>query len=136
VATYALDVSVRRADAGRHCVSGNKHDVEKARFWRAAIREAARSGVSIREFCRRRKLKECQFYWWQHRLSMSRRSAEAERKRQTRGPASFALVREEPGANDAGIELVLAGGRRLRIARGVDEATLRAVLAAVEPAGC
>jgi hypothetical protein len=46
------------------------------------------------------------------------------------------LVSNEPGANDAGIELVLAGGRRLRIARGVDEATLRAVLAAVEPAGC
>jgi hypothetical protein len=110
--------------------------VEKARFWRSTIREAARSGVSIREFCRRRKLKECQFYWWQRRLSETRRTVANGRKRQTGGPASFALVREEPGANDAGIELVLAGGRRLRIARGVDEATLRAVLAAVEPAGC
>ena len=117
-------------------MSGNKQDVEKARFWRSTIREAARSGVSIREFCRRRKLKECQFYWWQHRLSMTRRSAAQERKQRPRGPASFALVSEEPGANDAGIELVLAGGRRLRIARGVDEATLRAVLAAVEAAGC
>jgi hypothetical protein len=46
------------------------------------------------------------------------------------------LVGNEPGATDAGIELVLSGGRRLRIARGVDEATLRAVLAAVEPEGC
>jgi hypothetical protein len=46
------------------------------------------------------------------------------------------LVSDEPGATDAGIELVLTDGRRLRIARGVDEATLRAVLAAVEPAGC
>ena len=117
-------------------MSGNKRDIEKARFWRSTIREAARSGVSIREFCRKRKLKECQFYWWQHRLSMSRQSAEAKRKRRTGGPASFALVSEESGANDAGIELVLAGGRRLRIARGVDEATLRAVLVAVEPAGC
>ena len=117
-------------------MSGNKHDVEKARFWQTTIREAARSGVSIREFCRRRKLKESQFYWWQRRLSMSRRSAASGRRRQAGGPASFALVSEEPGGNDAGIELVLAGGRRLRIARGVDEATLRAVLAAVEPAGC
>jgi hypothetical protein len=48
----------------------------------------------------------------------------------------FLPVSEEPGRSDAGIELVLAGGRRLRIARGVDEATLRAVLAAVEPEGC
>jgi hypothetical protein len=47
--------------------------------------------------------------------------------------ASFAVVSEEPGGSDAGIELVLARGRRLRIARGVDEATLRAVLAVVEP---
>jgi len=46
------------------------------------------------------------------------------------------LVSDEPGANDAGIELVLAGGRRLRIARGVDAQTLRAVLAAVEAEGC
>jgi hypothetical protein len=117
-------------------VSGNKQDVEKARFWQATIREATRSGISIREFCRRRKLKECQFYWWQRRLSMTRRTAANGRKRQSGGPASFALVSEESGANNAGIELVLAGGRRLRIARGVDEATLRAVLAAVEPAGC
>jgi hypothetical protein len=117
-------------------VSGNKQDVKKARFWQSTIREAARSGVSIREFCRRRKLKECQFYWWQRRLSMSRHTAAKGGPQRVGGTASFALVSEEPGANDAGIELVLAGGRRLRIARGVDEATLRAVLAAVEPAGC
>jgi hypothetical protein len=33
---------------------------------------------------------------------------------------------------DAGIELVLSDGRRLRIHKGVDETTLRAVLAAME----
>ena len=112
-----------------------KQDVEKARFWRGAIREAARSGVSIREFCRRRKLPESQFYWWQRRLSLTRHVPKR-RNQQTARPASFALVSEEPGGSNAGIELVLADGRRLRIARGVDEATLRAVLAAVEPAGC
>jgi len=52
------------------------------------------------------------------------------------GPASFALVSNEPGAADAGIELVLTDGRRFRIARGMDDAALRAVLAAVEPIGC
>jgi hypothetical protein len=116
-------------------VSRKKQDVEKARFWQATIREATRSGVSIREFCRRRKLHESQFYWWQRRLSV-RRLTGKERTQRASGPASFALVSDEPGATDAGIELVLAGGRRLRIARGVDEATLRAVLAAVEPEGC
>ena len=37
---------------------------------------------------------------------------------------------------DAGVELVLNGGQRLRITKGVDEETLRTVLAALEPAGC
>jgi transposase len=44
-----------------------KQDADKARYWQRTIREAARSGVSIREFCRVRKLKVSQFYWWQHR---------------------------------------------------------------------
>jgi hypothetical protein len=135
MARYRLDVSIRGAAAGRRGVSGKKQDVQKARLWQSAIREAARSGMSIREFCRRRKLRESQFYWWQRRLSVTRQSTMARTQGST-GPASFALVSDELSASDAGIELVLAGGQRLRIARGVDEATLRAVLAAVEPEGC
>jgi len=50
--------------------------------------------------------------------------------------ATFALVSDAPGAMDAGVELVLADGRRLRIGRGVDEETLRTVLSAVGSAGC
>ncbi len=34
------------------------HDVEKQRYWQRTIGEAARSGMSIREFCRQRRLKE------------------------------------------------------------------------------
>ncbi len=111
-----------------------KPDMEKARFWRGVIHEAARSGLSIREFCRRRKLRECQFYWWQRKLTAVR--PESRTPKAATGQASFALVSGEPGMGDAGIELVLAGGRRLRIARGVDEQTLRAVLAAMDAEGC
>jgi len=112
-----------------------KHDVEKARYWQAVIRDAARSGLSTRAFCRQRKLKECQFYWWQRRLKEKRPSASRPRGL-ANGPASFALVSDEPATTDAGIELLLAGGRRLRIAKGVDEPTLRSVLAALEQPGC
>ncbi|MCL5671601.1 MAG: hypothetical protein M1423_09965, partial [Acidobacteria bacterium] len=52
------------------------------------------------------------------------------------GQASFALVSDEPGAGDVGIELVLSDGRRLRIRQGVDEETLRSVLAALEQPQC
>ena len=118
-----------------------QRDKEKERFWRGVIAEAARSGMSIREFCRKRKLKEGQFYWWQRVLKERREERMMRRRGKSRadgGPqaASFALVSDEGGSLDAGIELVLADGRRIRIARGVDEETLRTVLAAMEREGC
>ena len=49
-------------------MGSQKRDVEKERYWQKIIPEAVRSGMSIREFCRQRRLKESQFYWWQRRL--------------------------------------------------------------------
>ena len=113
-----------------------KGNAEKARYWQKTISEAVRSGMSIREFCRQRRLKESQFYWWQHKLR-ARRPAGTTSKSGGKGrPASFALVSAEGGATDAGIELVLGDGRKLRIRQGVDEETLRAVLAALEQPRC
>ena len=105
-------------------------DVKKQRYWRRTIGEAARSGMSIREFCRQRQVKESQFYWWQRQLK-------ADGQERTMAPggvgrASFALVSEEAGSLPAGLELVLRDGRRLRISKGVEEESLRAVLAALE----
>jgi hypothetical protein len=54
----------------------------------------------------------------------------------TRSSASFVLVSEDGQSSDAGIELILGGGRRLRIHKGVDETTLRTVLASLEGSGC
>ena len=111
-----------------------KRDVEKERYWAKVMREAARSGKSIREFCRQRKLKESQFYWWQRKLRERRADQALRRSGGGKGSGqagTFALVSDEPGDLNAGIELVLADGRRVRISRGVDEETLRTVLAAV-----
>jgi hypothetical protein len=115
-------------------MNGKKMDVEKQRYWQRTIGEAARSGISIREFCRQRRLKEPQFYWWQRKLKTAGRERKMVRPID-RGAASFALVSDEPGNMPAGLELVLRDGRRLRISQGVEEETLRAVLAAVEPDG-
>jgi len=116
-------------------MGAGKPDAEKARYWQQRLGEAARSGISIREYCRRHRLKESQFYWWQRRVRLGR-GAGGPQPRVNGQAASFALVSEEGGAMDAGVELVLSGGRRLRITKGVDEVTLRTVLAALEPAGC
>ena len=117
-----------------------RQDAEKARHWQNMIREAARSGLSIREFCRQRRLTISQFYWWQRRLKPQPTSARRKQRvnGQRGGPdaASFMLVSEKGESPAAGIELVLGDGRRLRISRGVDEETLRAVLAALEQPAC
>ena len=117
-------------------MSTGKGDAEKARCWEKTISEAARSGTSIREFCRQRRLKESQFYWWQHKLRTTRQAGTTPKSSGQGGPATFALVSDEAGTMDAGIELVLGEGRKLRIRQGVDEETLRTVLAALEPPRC
>ena len=116
-------------------MEAKQQDVEKKQFWQKTIREAIRSKLSIRKFCRQRRLKESQYYWWQRKLNGSRHER-GRQQRRTEGNSSFALVSNDPGAADAGIELILQDGRRLRISRGVDEQTLRAVLEAVGSAGC
>ena len=77
---------------------GKKPDIEKPRRWQRIVRDAARSGLSIREFCRQGRIKESQFYWWQRRLHDERGLG---RRRSSPGPASpaarFALVSDEPG---------------------------------------
>jgi hypothetical protein len=106
------------------------HDVEKQRYWQRTIGDAARSGMSIREFCRQRHVKESQFYGWQRKLKAGRQ--ERNKPRVQDRAASFALVSEDGMDTPAGLELVLQDGRRLRISQGVQEETLRAVLAAME----
>jgi hypothetical protein len=117
-------------------MSSGKGDAEKARHWQKTIREAVRSWMSIREFCRQRRLKESRFYWWQHKLKVGRQTLSIRRPGGNQEAASFALVSNESEATDAGIELVLGDARRLRNRQSVEEETLRAVLAALEPSRC
>jgi hypothetical protein len=90
--------------------------------WRERIAEQERSGVSVKQFCKERELTEYSFYAWRKRLRKNK-------------PVRFALVdrgtARQEAATDAGLELVLTTGERLRISTGVDGTTLRTVLEAV-----
>jgi len=112
-------------------MGGRRTNLAREQQWERTIREAARSGMSISEFCRRRHLKEKQFYWWRRRFGKGTAQTIRRQGPET-GQPSFALVSDQPEVLDAGIELVVKDGRRLRISKGVDEETLRAVLAAME----
>ena len=90
--------------------------------WRERIAEQARSGLSVKQYCKKQGLTECSFYAWRKRLRGP-------------GPVRFALVdrgavRQEP-ATERSLELVLVTGERLRIGAGVDATTLRTVLDAL-----
>jgi transposase-like protein len=88
--------------------------------WRERIAEQARSGLSIKQFCKDRGIPEHAFYSWRKRL------------RETE-PVRFALVDRTggPHAPEWNLELTLLTGERLRIGAGVDAVTLRAVLEAL-----
>jgi len=100
-------------------VTEAKPATSKADDWAERIAAQQRSGMSVKQFCKEQRLTECSFYAWRKRLQQS-------------GPVRFALVersarRQERSAGPL-LELVLATGERLRIASGVDVATLRTVL--------
>jgi hypothetical protein len=92
--------------------------------------------MSVRSYCQQHRLSESQFHWWQRKLEEKRLHRKPRRKNAAVAQASFALVSDDPEGMDAGIELVLGNGHRLWIRKGVDETTLRAVLAAMEPERC
>jgi transposase-like protein len=85
--------------------------------WQELVRQHGQSKLSVSAFCREQGVSDQSFYYWRKRLS-------------DRGPVRFALVeRGAPGTDDnASVELILACGDRLRIAPGIDAATLRTVL--------
>jgi len=111
-------------------------------YWRRIVRQQAASGVTIRDFCRTSKLRESAFYFW--RKELLRREAMQLRHHDhvpSPVPAAFVPVSvtteaAESGAHEATantqagrIEIVLAGGQRIRVTAPVDRQALADVLA-------
>ena len=88
----------------------------KREYWSKLIAEQEASGQTIRSFCKERGVADHCLYSWRKRL----RKIE---------PVEFALLKAV--TSTAPLELLLASGERLRIANGVDAATLRMVLEAL-----
>ena len=87
--------------------------------WAKTIAEQEESGLSVPAFCREKGVCAGSFYHWRRRL----RAADE--------PVRFALVETKPAPDCAApLELIFAGGERLRISRGFDAATLQLVVAA------
>jgi hypothetical protein len=102
--------------------TGKPRDSRKEQRWRRRLRRWQGSGLSVAVFCRRYGLAKHSFYAW--RRILARRDAEQ---------STFIPVQvlAENGAA-ATLEVLLVSGRRLRVPRGFDAATLRQVLAVLE----
>jgi len=109
-----------------------QRDPRKEQFWRRVVQQWRNSGLSVRQFCQLRDLSEASLYAW--RRILQERDAEVRR-------APFIPVRIVPDADtdhdglSTGLELLLGGGRRLRVGPAFDDATLRRLLTVLEEEG-
>lgn len=131
--------------------NGRERDMRREVQWRRVVREQGRSGLSIRDFCRKSKVPESAFYFWRRELGrrdLQRQQAEQEQRQRStrracpRRPAAahpaFVPVRvaEEVRTDAARIEIVLCGGRRIQVTAPVDRQALTEVLAVLEGRPC
>ena len=99
---------------------------------RAGLAAARASGESISKFARSHGVDGSRFYWWMKHL----------RKSATKPLAILPVqVVDKRAATDGGkpdrmVEVVLAGGKVVRVGRGFDAGVLRAVIAALEAGPC
>jgi transposase-like protein len=83
---------------------GKGRDGRHAAQWRRVVREHKRSGLTVREFCRKGRLRETAFHFW--RRELQRRQAEQEQRRPadpSSAPAFVAVhVEEHSGPRPVG----------------------------------
>ena len=105
-----------------------RRDPELERFWRKAIREHARSGRSVREFCLPLGVSAASFYAW--RKEIAKRDGDVVES----SPATtFVPVRV---VSDPVVEIVLPSGVILRTPSVVDPLAVARLVAALGGMPC
>lgn len=114
----------RRADPGRR------------EYWQELIEAQASSGMSVLEYCLKRKVSTASFYGWKRRLAgrTSKPTAAAMKLVNNRpGASNFVAIDlpAMPGVPSSHCEVLLVDGRRVRIPAGFDRESLIDLLAAL-----
>ncbi len=126
-----------------------KRSVEKERHWREVLGRFEGSGLTIRAFCRRSRIKEHQFHTWRRQLRLrdaanggvdlcSASPGLSLRGTSTWRPAAFAAVHVVDSAQDKtpAIEIIIGNGRRVAVRPGFEPSTLTQVLQVMEGWSC
>ena len=114
---------------------GPSRDSNKERHWRQVMARWRPSGLGVRAFCRRHRLKEASFYFWRRELAR-RGAAGPRRPGRPRGrkpaPPLFLPVAIGPNAPGAPtLEVDLPGDLTLRVPLSLAPETLGRLVAAL-----
>ena len=119
---------------------------ERAKYWATQLAAWERSGLTQAEYCRRRGIKAVNLAWWKRQLlgpgrgrptrpaDRPKRSAKASKQRGRPAKLSAPFV-ELPLANAfpaPTYELLLVGGRAIRVPSQFDPQVLSRLISAVE----
>jgi transposase-like protein len=116
-----------------------QHDPAKERSWRRLLQLWRQSGLTVRDFCARHAVQEASFYAWRRELARrDRQKATTTKSLAAPRPAAafveLAIAADEP--KPAAIEVVVAGGRLLRVRWGFDAELLRRLVRVLEEPAC
>lgn len=101
--------------------------------WIPILAEWKKTGLGVREFCRKRHLRESAFWFWKKELPDRERRRREQRQAKPGGPALRILpVRVVKDASSGAPIEVLSGGRTVRIPGDFDPGILRKVLSVLE----
>lgn len=103
------------------------------RSWIPVLADWKKSGLGVREFCRRRQIRESAFWFWKREIpDRERRRREIRQAKPAKPILRFLPVRvvKDP-VSRVPLE-ILAGGRTLRILGDFDPGVLRRVLGVLE----
>lgn len=101
---------------------------ERARYWQRWLSRWERSGLTQSEFCRRHGLKLANFAWWKRKLMSQVGSC-----RPQAALAKFVEV-ALPAGRASGYEVVLSGGRVVRVPDEFEAEAVSRLIVAVESA--
>lgn len=130
-------------------------DPKREEFWRASLQGRQESGLSVREFCRRRQLFEAAYYFWQREIvRRDRKPRLPPRREQPKASVAHTKTGRRPmmplplfqeltvvdrrrrSGIDRWLEIVLPDGCRVRVPAEVDRGLLADVLSMLEARRC
>jgi len=118
---------------------GGQESSPAEQSWRERLESWRRSGLSQAEFCRQRRLSPVSLSWWKRRFARQESATPAISPR-----TEWLAVRAVPTAtaepcgegSEPQLEVVLRGGRRVRVGPGFDASALLRLVQALESLPC